>query len=300
MPRRIAATCAIVCVGLAAGCGLTQGEDSYQMPAESSAASSYIPRANDSVERAGVGQKMPVYWLDNTDSGVYLYREYVQDTRHQEPISDAIAYLLAGKAADPGWYTHLKPSEDIGASIDNSNLITLDLPAKVFSAHLDRGLSERTVQQLVFTATAAAANSGILVGNTPATVRILVDGKPNEVVFGGYELQDVYERDTRFMAPVWVIDPQFGSVVESGSVKITGRTSDFTKGTYYQLNAKGSAAASKSAAAPNKLADKSIESDGSFELTTRLAPGSYELQLWGENKASKEKIGLTTSEFTVK
>ncbi|WP_313813775.1 GerMN domain-containing protein [Glutamicibacter sp.] len=269
------------------------------MPTGTSASSTYVPPASDSVERAGAGQSMPVYWLDNTDSGVYLYREYAQDTRHQEPISDAIAYLLAGKPADPTWYTHLKSSEDIGASIDNSNLITLDLPAKVFSARLDRGLSERSVQQLVFTATAAAANSGILVGSTPASVRILVDGQPNAVVFGDYTLQDSYQRDASFMAPLWIIDPQFGSTVDAGAVRIHGRTSDFTEGTYYSLESKNANGASKSVAGPTRLNPKSVESDGSFIMTKRLNPGKYTLTFWGENNDGKEKIGLVTSEFTV-
>ena len=296
VPRRIAATCALAAVVAAAGCGLSQGEESHSMPAESSIQSPTLPPVQDTAEKTTLAQKIPVYWLENTKTGVYLYREYAADTRHQEPISDAVAYLLAGKAADPKWYTHLKASNDIGASIDSANLITLDLPAKVFAAHLDEGLSERTIQQLVFTATAAASNAGILVGQTPASVRILVDGQPNSTVFGSYKLKDVYQREVDFMAPVWIIDPQYGSTRKSGALRIHGRTSQFSAGTYYSISESGS----EQAARTMTISSKAIEDDGSFAITTRLKPGSYTLKVWGQEKSSDRRIGETSSTFNIK
>lgn len=300
IPRRFAATGVIAAVALVVGCGLAARDDSFEMPANSAAAAQGVPQATDSMEQAFPAQKMPVYWLENTDSGVYLYREYATDTRHQEPIGDAIAYLLAGKPADPAWYTHLKSTDDVGVSIDNQNLITLDLPAKVFSATLDEGLSERAIQQLVFTATAAASNAGILVGDTPASVRILVDGKQNATVFGGYRLQDVYQRDAKYMAPIWIIDPQFGTTTAAGAVKFHGRTSSFDGGTFYSLQAKAADGQSKVITAANRINDESVEPDGSFTLTTRLPAGSYALSVWGEEAGSKAKVGETSSEFTVR
>ena len=300
IPRRFAATGVIAAVALVVGCGLAARDDSFEMPANSAAAAQGVPQATDSMEQAFPGQKMPVYWLENTDSGVYLYREYATDTRHQEPMGDAIAYLLAGKPADPAWYTHLKSTDDVGVSIDNQNLITLDLPAKVFSAKLDEGLSERAIQQLVFTATAAASNAGILVGDTAASVRILVDGKQNATVFGGYRLQDVYQRDAKYMAPIWIIDPQFGTTTAAGAVKFHGRTSSFDGGTFYSLQAKAADGQSKVITAANRINDESVEPDGSFTLTTRLPAGSYALSVWGEEAGSKAKVGETSSEFTVR
>ena len=300
IPRRFAATGVIAAVALVVGCGLAARDDSFEMPANSAAAAQGVPQATDSMEQAFPGQKMPVYWLENTDSGVYLYREYATDTLHQEPIGDAIAYLLAGKPADPAWYTHLKSTDDVGVSIDNQNLITLDLPAKVFSATLDEGLSERAIQQLVFTATAAASNAGILVGDTPASVRILVDGKQNATVFGGYRLQDVYQRDAKYMAPIWIIDPQFGTTTAAGAVKFHGRTSSFDGGTFYSLQAKAADGQSKVITAANRINDESVEPDGSFTLTTRLPAGSYALSVWGEEAGSKAKVGEISSEFTVR
>ncbi|MGX1748466.1 GerMN domain-containing protein [Glutamicibacter protophormiae] len=300
IPRRLAATGAIAALALAAGCGFAARNDSFEMPANSAAAAQGVPLATDSMEQAFPGQKMPVYWLENTDSGVYLYREYATDTRHQEPMGDAIAYLLAGKPADPAWYTHLKSTDDVGVSIDNQNLITLDLPAKVFSATLDEGLAERAIQQLVFTATAAASNAGILVGDTPASVRILVDGRQNATVFGGHRLQDVYQRDAKFMAPIWIIDPQFGTTTAVGAVKFHGRTSSFDGGTFYSLQFKASDGEPQVITAANRINDESVEPDGSFTLTTRLPAGSYTLTVWGKEAGSDAKVGEVSSDFTVR
>ncbi|MFJ2620252.1 GerMN domain-containing protein [Glutamicibacter sp. NPDC087344] len=299
IPRRVAATGAVAVLAFAAGCGFAARDDSFEMPANSTVASQGMPVATDSLEQAFPGQKMPVYWLENTGAGVYLYREYATDSRHQEPIGDAVAYLLSGKPADPDWYTHLKSTDDVGVSIDNQNLITLDLPAKVFSASLDQGLSERSIQQLVFTATAAASNAGILVGQTPATVRILVDGTANATVFGSYQLHDVYERDAEFMAPIWIIDPQFGSTTKAGAVKINGRTSGFDEGTFYSLESTTSDGEHTPITSASRISAQSVESDGSFTLTTRLPAGSYTLSVWGQENGSDARVAEVSSEFTV-
>lgn len=300
IPRRIGVLGIAAALVVAAGCGLANRESSFEMPANASAETMNVPVSADASEQMDVLTRLPVYWLENTDSGVFLYREYLDDTRHSEPIGDAIWTLLSADPAAPHRYTLMKPSDEIGVSISNTNVITLDLPAKVFSAHLDEGLSERSIQQLVFTATAAAASSGLLVGQAPATVKILVDGKANAAVFGGHRLKDAYERKTEFMAPIWVIDPQFGTTLDDEKVTINGRTTKFDIGTFYSLQKKDADGKLSIITAQKQVIDGKIQDDGSFSLVERLSPGSYQLSFWGVESGSDVKIGEVSTEFVVK
>lgn len=297
IPRRfiVVGTCAAI--ALAAGCGLVSQEQPHAMPADS-AASISLPSASDMVEELTVDKKLPVYWLEDSSLGVYLYREFTTKNQTGEPIGDSISYLLNEKPANGQWYTYLKPTKDIGVSLSDKNVITLDLPAKVFSAKLDQGLSERSIQQLVFTATAAASNSGILAGDSQPTVRILVDGQPNATVFGEYNLEDSYKRIPKFMAPIWVIDPQFGTRLGSGKVVVNGRTTTFDQGTYYSLETekKGDYV---QVISERQIAASTIEADGSFKFTQQLQPGDYRITFWGIDNASKDQVGSVSSEFTV-
>ncbi|MGP9528082.1 GerMN domain-containing protein [Glutamicibacter sp. AOP5-A2-18] len=300
IPRRIGILGITAALVVAAGCGLANRESSFEMPASASSDSLNLPVSTDANEQMDVLTRLPVYWLENTKSGVFLYREYMDDTRHNEPIGDAIWTLLSADPAGPHRYTLMKPSDEVGVSISNTNVITLDLPAKVFNAHLDEGLSERSIQQLVFTATAAAASSGLLVGETPATVKILVDGKPNANVFGGHRLKDVYERNAKFMAPIWVIDPQFGTSLEDEKVTINGRTTKFDIGTFYSLQKKDADSKLTVITAQKQVIAGKIQKDGSFSIVERLSAGSYKLNFWGMESGSDDKVGEVSSEFTVK
>ncbi|PRB72447.1 GerMN domain-containing protein [Arthrobacter sp. MYb213] len=270
------------------------------MPISSAAASLALPAASDSVEHQSAIDRLPIYWLENTDLGVYLYREYATKNVTGEPIGDSISYLLNEKSVNPVWYTHLKPSSEVGVSMNKENVITLDLPAKVFSAKLDRGLSERTIQQLVFTSTAAASNAGLLIGTLPPKVKILVDGQANATVFGDLRLADSYERDASFMAPIWIIDPQFGATNKAGQIKFSGRTANFTDGIYYSLESKDKTGKLTVLTAAKAIKATSIKKDGSFNFTTQLGVGSYKLTFWGQETGSTKKIASVSSEFTIK
>lgn len=300
IPRRMGIVGITAALVVAAGCGLANRESSFEMPTSANAESLNLPSATDAGEQIGVATKLPIYWLENTDTGVFLYREYLDDTRHSEPIGDAIWTLLSADPAGPHRYTLLKPADEIGVSISNTNVITLDLPAKVFSAHLDEGLSERSIQQLVFTASAAAASSGILAGESSPTVKILVDGQPNADVFGGYRIKDVYERNAKFMAPIWIIDPQYGTVLKEGKVQIKGRTTNFDIGTFYSLQKKDADGKLTVITAQKQVIAGKIEKSGAFSITERLTPGSYKLTFWGMESESEAKVGKVTSDFTVK
>lgn len=298
--KRVTVTGVCLTLVVAAGCGLASREESHEMPISTAAGTVGLPPANDSVEHHSPIDRLPIYWLENMDLGVFLYREYATKNATGEPIGDSISYLLNEKPANAEWYTHLKPSGEVGVSMNQDNVITLDLPEKVFGAKLDRGLSERTIQQLVFTATAAASNAGLLVGSLPPKVRILVDGRANATVFGDLRLADSYDRDATFMAPIWIIDPQYGSTRKAGQIQFNARASKFSDGIYYSLESKDKSGKLTVLTAEEPIPEDTVNPDGSFDFTKQLSVGAYKLTFWGRESGSEEKIASVSSEFTIK
>lgn len=269
------------------------------MPDTSNSAHQDLPSASGSVETPSDKELIPVYWLQADNDGVYLHREYARAKASGDPVTDAISYMLNDKPAKDGWFTYLKPSTDIGVSISSENVITLDLPKKVFGAHLDEGLAQRSIQQLVFTATAAAANAGVLNGSQPPKLRLLVDGAANATVFDDYRLESEYERNSSFMAPIWIIDPQNSSQFAAGKVKLNARSVAFSDGLYYRVERKNTAGDWQPVDEAQRVKATELDEDGALSRELALSPGEYRVTLWGQNNGSGAKIARTTSMFNV-
>ena len=270
------------------------------MPDTAASATQGVPSASDGVEKLSEKELIPVYWMQSSNEGVYLYREFAHSKASGDPVTDAISYLLNAKPAQDGWFTYLKPTDDIGVSIGADNVITVDLPQKVFSAKLDEGLAQRSIQQLVFTSTAAAANAGLLAEGQTPRMRLLVDGMPHATVFDGYHLDGEYQRDASFVAPIWIIDPQSESAFAPGKLVLNGRSVQFSGGTYYRLERATQSRDWSPVGQPVRIAADQLAEDGSFSSQLHLASGEYRLTLWGQNTGSEAKIARVSSTFTVR
>ncbi len=97
-------------------------------------------------------------------------------------------------------------------------------PPDAFNSNLDEDMAERAIQQLVYTATAAGASSGLVDSGQQIQVVILVDGHTDYLAFNHVRLGTPTSRGAGMVAPVWIIDPQEGVGVADGSVKISGRS----------------------------------------------------------------------------
>lgn len=269
------------------------------MPASAASAAAQLPVASDGVEKLSDQQLIPVYWLQASNEGVYLYREYAKTRSSGDPVTDALSHLLNEDPGKDGWLTYLKPTTEIGVSMSSDNVITLDLPQRVFAAKLDAGLAQRSIQQLVFTSTAAAANAGLLIDGVTPRVRILIDGVTNATVFHGYKLESEYQRDPSLMAPIWIIDPQNGSQNGNGTVSFNARSVSFTDGLYYQVEKSTESKDWAPVAEPVRIAATELAPDGSFGRELKLATGDYRLTVWGQNAGSDTKIARVSSLFTV-
>ena len=80
-------------------------------------------------------------------------------------------------------------------------MITIDISADAFGHKVDQGIAERSVAQLVYTATAAAAMAGLVDTTTAVQVSVLVDGHTGYNAFGHVPLDKPLTRNAAFRCP---------------------------------------------------------------------------------------------------
>lgn len=258
------------------------------------------------MESLSAGRSMPVYWLSETDGTVRLYREFVQIPGASDPIAASVRYMLSATPHDTHYFNLWRPSSSVGASISPENLITLDLDKKAFGATLDRGLAERSIGQLVYTATAAASNAGILSDGIEPSVRILVDGSSDYLAFGQISLDQTFARDPKLAAPLWIIDPQAASSFPAGDVNFRGLSASFSGGEFWEIRRKMAKTPRKTKSESAKvIASGKLPTGGDgletneFFFSHALEPGDYTFTAWGIDQATEKRLGLESKDFTV-
>ena len=220
-----------VCAGMVLAAGLMVGSSSCtatrnhtdtSMPAASDASATSMVTAAP-LETATTTQTIPVYWLGRSVDAVYLYREFLPTPSADDPIVAALEVMMAHKPRDPDYFSVWSKPTRLGASISAKNVITVDVSADAFAQHVDEGIAERSVSQLVYTATAAAAMAGLVDTKASIQVSVLVDGHTAYNAFGHVPLDRPLTRNPGFLAPVWVIDPDNGSTYKKLPLKVLGQ-----------------------------------------------------------------------------
>lgn len=166
---------------------------------------------------------LPVYWLGDVNGSDRLFREFRTSTEAapSDPIAEAVRLMLAGEPLDPDYHSPWRPASSVSSSISTQNVITLDIASDAFGGSLPEDEARLAVQQLVYTATAAAANAGLIAGGESSSVVVLVDGAARYRAFGAVGLDGEWTRDGSVLAPVWIIDPQQGTQAD-GPVTVRG------------------------------------------------------------------------------
>jgi hypothetical protein len=182
------------------------------------------PSTSAPLETTQSSNKAPVYWIGGSDSNVFLYREFRDVPEQENPVTRALRAMMSEKPLDPDFFTPWQNPSQLATSISGKDVITVDVSEDAFNSNLDADMAARAIQQLVYTATAAAASSGLIDSGQQIRVRILVDGHTDYVAFNHVQLGSLMARTSGLVAPVWIIDPQENVEVGDGSVKITGRS----------------------------------------------------------------------------
>ncbi|WP_354241374.1 GerMN domain-containing protein [Arthrobacter sp. UYEF20] len=266
----------------------------------SSPASPGAPTTSAPLETTQASNKAPVYWIGRSNNNMFLYREFRDVPDQDNPVTRALRVMMSEKPLDPDFFTPWQNPKKLATSISGKNVITVDLSDDAFNSNVDAAMAERAIQQLVYTATAAGASAGLIDSGQQIQVVVLVDGHTDYVAFNHVRLGSPTSRSSGMVAPVWIIDPQEGTSMEEGAVKVSGRSTvpggklrweilrvdGSVKTTYLNGNTPASADAGQS---------------GLFSLSVKLGPGNYEVkvsQLQDGNPS--QDLNVDTRGFTVK
>ncbi|MDP9184013.1 MAG: GerMN domain-containing protein [Actinomycetota bacterium] len=215
---------------------------------------------------------LPVYWIGESRDSVELYREFrdVADTGGR--IASAVAAMTRLQPLDPDYTTPWRPASRVTVT-QAGDAITVDLSADALAnTQVGSELAERAVQQLVYTATAAAAQAG-----TPATtVKITVDGAARDA-WGAVQLGEPTRRAamSAVQAHSWVTSPQEGQVLPAGTVTLKGFGTSFEANfTWKVLSSSG--AVVKQGHVMGGTGDGGF---GAFSFSAQLEAGSYKVEL---------------------
>nr|WP_248764148.1 GerMN domain-containing protein [Pseudarthrobacter sp. SSS035] len=274
------------------------------MIANSSAAATGSPGAPSTsapLETTQSSNKAPVYWIGRSNSNVFLYREFRDVPEQENPVTRALRAMMSEKPLDPDFFTPWQDPEKLASSISGKNVITVDVSEDAFNSNLDVDMAGRAIQQLVFTATAAAASSGLIDSGQQIQVRILVDSHTDYVAFDHVQLGDPMSRAAGMVAPVWIIDPQEGTDLAGGSVKITGRsTVPGGKLRWQILRAEANGNKTPYLTGETTAAAEAAQT-GVFTLALSLSSGNYELRVSQVDAAgTSQELNVDTRNFNVR
>ncbi|MGG5171315.1 GerMN domain-containing protein [Pseudarthrobacter sp. J1738] len=233
------------------------------------------------LESTAAANEAPVYWIGRAGDDAFLYREFrtVDNAANAEnPITDALRIMMSEKPLDPDYFTSWQSPQKLATSISGKNIITVDLSPDAFSANMDAGMAQRAVQQLVYTATAAASSSGMIDAGQQIQVVVLVDGHTDYNAFGHVKLGQPMQRDASLVAPIWVIDPQEGTKFPTGKVSFNGLASTLGEAVTWQILRKN--ASGNNTVVLNGESKVSTEAGkaGLFSSSADLPAGEYELR----------------------
>lgn len=207
---------------------------------------------------------------------------------------------MSMRPLDPDYFTAWKKPSRLGASISAKNVITVDISSDAFSSNVDQGIAERSVDQLVYTATAAAAMAGLIDPTLSVQVSILVDGHTGYSAFGKVSLDRPLSRDSRFIAPIWIIDPANDAALRP-PVKVSGQAVSATGTLRWQLLEVADGKAGDVASSGTVTISGGANKLGAFAFSLVPAPGSYELRVFTVDPAAPTVLaGVDSKAITVK
>jgi spore germination protein GerM len=277
---------AMMAVLLLTGC-IANGEGSAATSGPPSLTVQEAPASNAPLETTQASTKIPVYWIGRSKEEVYLYREFRDISGDGNPVTTALRIMMAEKPLDHDFFTPWQEPASLATSISGKNVITVDISRDAFNSNLDAGMAQRAVQQLVYTATAAASSSGLINSGQQIQVVILVDGHKDYMAFGQVQLGQPMARDASLVAPLWIIDPQEDTALPAGVVKFNGRSTDGSKPVNWQILQDTGKGEKASLLTGQVKATGEPGQYGVFTFSATLKPGKYELRVSQADDAGK-------------
>jgi hypothetical protein len=269
-----------------AGCGSSESETTKTGP---------TPTSPTVIGQPATLRNVPVYWIADGGRAAMLVREFRDVPDAGGPVASAVAAMTRLTPLDPDYSNPWRPATRVAVT-RASDAITVDLSRDALAnTQIGSELAARAVQQLVYTATAAAAQFG-----APATtVRITVDGEEADA-WGAVRLGEPTARapllDVQLRA--WVTSPREGAVVPAGTVRFEGFGTSFEATFLWKILSSTGAIVERGSA----MGGTGDGQFGSFTFTAQLPAGTYSV-LVSEDDPSDGESGhppaTDTKTFTV-
>lgn len=224
---------------------------------------------------------VPVYWVGESQRSFALYREFRTVPDVGGPVASAVAAMTRMKPLDPDYFSPWKPARRVAVA-QRGSALAVDLSRDAISGtQVGSEVAARAVQQLVYTATAAAHAAGAAV----STVTITIEGKPSDA-WGVVRLGSPTARAPQLdvQAQAWVTSPQEGDVRRAGTVAFTGYGTSFEATFGWKVtDATGHVVARGSA-----MGGTGTGGFGTVRFSARLAPGTYTVVLSTDDPSGGE------------
>ncbi len=235
---------------------------------------------------------VPVYYLGDSKTRSWLYREFRQVPDVGDRTASAISAMTSLAPLDRDYRTPWRPASRVTVTQVGSDL-TVDLSADALAnSAVDDQEAGLAVQQLIWTATAAAQTSG--------NVTILVDGKPS-TAWGSVQLGQPMARNAQARAPIWIIDPQQDQTDQAGTVTVSGSSTSFEGTVQWEVADTGS----RKIIEHGHATGGANGSYGDFSFKVKLPGGTYTVSVYAEDASGGEsnegpKMFVDTKTWTVK
>lgn len=256
-----------------------------------------VPTTASAEAPSGSIAGVPIYWIGETGGAPRLFREFRTVPDEGGPILSALYAMTRDKPLDPDYSTPWRPASRISMVSQGANLVVDLSRDAVSSTGVGSPLADRAVQQLVYTATAAAS-----IAKTPvSTVTILVDGRAAEL-WGAVRVGTPVARASvaDVQSHVWITAPTQDQQVDAGPLHVKAYGTSF-EGTFHWAVTR----ASDGSGVSSGIAQGG--SMGNFEefafTVDSLAPGSYALSLSTDDPSGGAEGGgaqTDTKAFTIR
>jgi len=177
-------------------------------------------------------QSVPVYYVGETGRGPRLFREFHQVRDDRDAATAAVAEAVGVEPRDPDfgspWFG---TATDAGTVTHEGGTITVDLETDQELRERPDGMSKAeasmAVEQVLYTV------QGALQSRDP--VQLLLNGERTDQVLGVPTSEPLAQGDEMAtLAQVWIIDPQNGDTLGSGS-KVSGVGAFFEANVVWEL-----------------------------------------------------------------
>ena len=285
--RRAGAASAVVLAGVLLSACTAPGppEPSLAAGASAAGATEHPTQASVPLETSQSSAKSPVYWLGRSRDQIYLYREFREAGTEDNPVTTALKLMMTQKPLDPDYFTPWQQPRKLAASISGRNIITVDVSADAFNSNVDERTAQLAVQQLVYTATAAAASAGLVDTEQPTSVMLLVDGRTSQLAFERVQLGQLMQRDASMAAPGWIIDPQEDTRLD-GQLKVFGRAVPGGTPLAWQVLKRDAAGSKTVYVSGNVTSGQEPGKPGEFTFAVNLEDGEYEVRILPAEEAA--------------